>query len=119
MDLEEAREKRLINYIGKEIDDEYVEKVKSLALNEDIDKDIKIVYTPLNGTGNVLVRRVLKERGFKNVFVVPEQEMPDPDFTTVGYPNPEDPKAFNYAIKLGEKKRNADILIATDQIVTG
>ena len=113
MDLEEAREKGLINYIGKEIDDEYVEKVKELALNEDIDKDIKIVYTPLNGTGNVLVRRVLKERGFKNVFVVPEQEMPDPDFTTVGYPNPEDPKAFNYAIKLGEEK-DADILIATD-----
>ncbi|NMA87395.1 MAG: phospho-sugar mutase, partial [Tissierellia bacterium] len=113
MDLEEAREKGLINYIGKEIDDEYVEKVKELALNEDIDKDIKIVYTPLNGTGNVLVRRVLKERGFKNVFVVPEQEMPDPDFTTVGYPNPEDTKAFDYAIKLG-KEKDADILIATD-----
>ena len=90
-----------------------MEKVKGLALNEDINKDIKIVYTPLNGTGNVLVRRVLKERGFKNVFVVPEQEMPDPDFTTVGYPNPEDTKAFDYAIKLG-KEKNADILIATD-----
>ena len=113
MDLEEAKEKGLINYIGKEIDDEYVEKVKGLALNEDIDKDIKIVYTPLNGTGNVLVRRVLKERGFNNVFVVPEQEMSDPDFTTVGYPNPEDTKAFDYAIKLG-KEKNADILIATD-----
>ena len=113
MDLEEAKEKGLINYIGKEIDDEYVEKVKKLALNEDIDKDIKIVYTPLNGTGNVLVRRVLKEREFKNVFVVPEQEMPDPDFTTVGYPNPEDTKAFDYAIKLG-KEKDADILIATD-----
>lgn len=113
MDLEEAKEKELINSIGKEIDDEYVEKVKGLALNEDINKDIKIVYTPLNGTGNVLVRRVLKERGFKNVFVVPEQEMPDPDFTTVGYPNPEDTKAFDYAIKLG-KEKNADILIATD-----
>jgi phosphoglucomutase len=113
MDLEEAKEKDLINYLDKEIDDEYVEKVKELALNENIDKDIKIVYTPLNGTGNVLVRRVLKERGFNNVFVVPEQELPDSDFTTVGYPNPEDIKAFDYAIALG-KEKNADILIATD-----
>lgn len=113
MDLEEAKEKGLINYLGKEIDDEYVEKVKNLALNEGIYKDIKIVYTPLNGTGNVLVRRVLKERGFKNVFVVPEQELPDPNFTTVGYPNPEDVKAFDYAIRLG-KEKDADILIATD-----
>ena len=113
MELGEAKEKGLVNYIGKEIDDEYVEKVKKLALNEDIDKDIKIVYTPLNGTGNTLVRRVLKERGFNNVFVVPEQELPDPDFTTVGYPNPEDVKAFDYAIELGKEKK-ADILIATD-----
>lgn len=113
MELEEGVAKGLINYIGKEIDDEYVEKVKSLALNEDIDKEIKIVYTPLNGTGNKLVRRVLRERGFTNVIVVPEQENPDPDFTTVGYPNPEDIKAFDYAKKLG-KKENADILIATD-----
>ncbi len=98
MELEEGVAKGLINYIGKEIDDEYVEKVKSLALNEDIDKEIKIVYTPLNGTGNKLVRRVLRERGgFTNVIVVPEQENPDPDFTTVGYPNPEDIKAFDYA----------------------
>ena len=113
MDLDEAEEKGFINYIGSEIDDEYVEKVKALALNEDIDKDIKIVYTPLNGTGNILVRRVLKERGFTNVFVVPEQEMPDPNFTTVGYPNPEDTKAFDYSIDLG-KEKDADILIATD-----
>ena len=113
MELGEAKEKGLVNYIGKEIDDEYVEKVKKLALNEDIDKDIKIVYTPLNGTGNVLVRRVLRERGFNNVFVVPEQELPDPDFTTVGYPNPEDVKAFDYAIELGKEKK-ADILMATD-----
>lgn len=113
MELEEGVAKGLINYIGKEIDDEYVEKVKSLALNEDIDKEIKIVYTPLNGTGNKLVRRVLREKGFTNVIVVPEQENPDPDFTTVGYPNPEDIKAFDYAKKLG-KKENADILIATD-----
>ena len=113
IDLEEGLNKGLINYIGKEIDDEYIGKVKKLALNEDIDKDIKIVYTPLNGTGNKLVRRVLKERGFTNVFVVPEQENPDPDFTTVGYPNPEDIKAFDYAKRFGNKK-DADILIATD-----
>lgn len=113
MDFKEGLDKGLINYIDDEIDDEYLEKVKKLKLNEDIEKDIKIVYTPLNGTGNKLVRRVLKERGFTNVIVVPEQENPDPDFTTVGYPNPEDVKAFDYARKLG-KKKNADILIATD-----
>ncbi|MBU5437929.1 phospho-sugar mutase [Tissierella sp. MSJ-40] len=113
MDLNEAIERKYINYVGKEIDDEYIEKVKNLALNEDIDKGIKIVYTPLNGTGNKPVRRVLKERGFNNIIVVPEQENPDPDFTTVGYPNPEDVKAFNYAVKLG-KEKEADILIATD-----
>jgi len=113
MDFEEGIDKGLINYIGKDIDDDYVEKVKGLSLNDDIDKDINIVYTPLNGTGNKLVRRVLGERGFTNVFVVKEQENPDPDFKTVGYPNPEDIKAFEYAKRLG-KEKNADILIATD-----
>jgi phosphoglucomutase len=113
MDFQEGLEKGLINYIGKDLDDEYVEYVKSLSLKDDIDKTINIVYTPLNGTGNKLVRRVLKERGFVNVFVVPEQENPDPDFKTVGYPNPEDIKAFEYAKRLG-KEKNADILIATD-----
>jgi len=113
MEKEEAIEKGLLTYIGEELDNEYIDKVKSLALNEDIDKDIKIVYTPLNGTGNVPVRRVLKERGFTEIHVVPEQENPDPDFTTVGYPNPEDVKAFNYAKKLG-KEINADLLLATD-----
>ena len=87
--------------------------MKGLSLNDDIDKEIKIVYTPLNGTGNKPVRRVLKERGFKNIAVVPEQENPDPDFTTVGYPNPEDIKAFKYAEELG-KNIDADLLIATD-----
>ncbi|GAA0730690.1 phospho-sugar mutase [Clostridium malenominatum] len=110
---EEAKAKGLLVILGKEIDDEYIEKVKSLSLREDIDKDINIVYTPLNGTGNVPVRRVLSERGFKNIYVVPEQENPDPDFTTVGYPNPEDVKAFKYAESLG-KKVNAELLIATD-----
>lgn len=110
---QEALDRGLLKIIGKEIDDEYIEKVKNLSLHEDIDKDINIVYTPLNGTGNIPVRRVLRERGFRNIFVVPEQENPDPDFTTVGYPNPEDTKAFKYAENLG-KNVNAEILIATD-----
>ncbi|APC42242.1 phospho-sugar mutase [Clostridium estertheticum] len=113
MDIEEAKKKGLIVILGKTMDDEYMEKVKGLAIRDNIDKDIKIVYTPLNGTGNVPVRRVLKERGFTNIIVVPEQEKPDPDFTTVGYPNPEDVKAFKYARELG-KKEGAELLIATD-----
>lgn len=113
MDMQEAKEKGLIVMLGKAMDDEYIEKVKGLSLREDIDKDIKVVYTPLNGAGNMLVRRVLKERGFTNIIVVPEQENPDPDFTTVGYPNPEDVKAFKYAEELG-KKEAAELLIATD-----
>lgn len=113
MDMDEAKEKGLIVMLGKDMDDEYFEKVKGLAIRDDIDKDIKVVYTPLNGTGNIPVRRVLKERGFTNIIVVPEQENPDPDFTTVGYPNPEDVKAFKYAQALG-KKEGAELLIATD-----
>lgn len=113
LDEKEALDKGLLNIIGKELDDEYINKVKALSIRDDIDKDIKIVYTPLNGTGNIPVRRVLSERGFTNIIVVPEQENPDPDFTTVGYPNPEDTKAFKYAEDLG-KKVGAELLIATD-----
>lgn len=113
IELDEGLEKGMIQYIGKEIDDSYDEELLKLTLNEDIDKDVKVVYSPLNGTGNIPVRRILNKRGFTNIIVVPEQENPDPDFTTVGYPNPEDVKAFDYAIKLG-KKEDADILIATD-----
>lgn len=113
MDLQEGIDKGLIKMIGEDIDKTYLEKVLSMAINEDIDKDISIVYTPLNGTGNVLVQEILKRRGFTNVHIVKEQEMPDGDFTTVGYPNPEDPKAFAYAEKLG-KEKNAELLIATD-----
>lgn len=113
MDLDEAINAGLIVYIGSEIDDKYNQEILDMAINEDIDKDIKIVYTPLNGTGNKPVRRILKDRGFTNVIIVPEQENPDSNFTTVGYPNPEDPKAFNYAVVLG-KKEEADILVATD-----
>ncbi|ABS34122.1 phosphoglucomutase [Clostridium botulinum] len=110
---EKALKSGLLNILGEDIDFEYIERVKSLSIREDIDKDIKVIYTPLNGTGNIPVRRVLKERGFTNIIVVPEQENPDPDFTTVGYPNPEDTKAFRYAENLG-KKVDAELLIATD-----
>lgn len=113
IDEEEALRKGLLSIIGSEIDDLYVAKVKELSLREDVDKDIKIIYTPLNGTGAVLVKRVLKEKAFTNVIVVPEQENPDPDFTTVPFPNPEDPRAFEYAEVLG-KKVGAELLIATD-----
>lgn len=111
--LDEAIENGLVEYIGKEIDDEYIKDLIDLTINDDVDKDIKIIYTPLNGTGNIPVRRILKERGFKNVIVVAEQENPDSNFTTVGYPNPEYIEAFDYAKELG-KKEDADILLATD-----
>ena len=113
IDLEDGIEKGLINIIGREIDDEYNQYIIDMAINDNIDKKIKIVYSPLNGTGNIPVRRVLKERGFTNITVVPEQENPDSNFTTVGYPNPEDINAFKYAAELG-KKIGAEILIATD-----
>ena len=104
MEKEEAVEKGLYQVIGKEIDDAYLAELKKLVLKpESIKKvasEIKIVYTPLHGTGNVLVRRVLDELGFKNVYVVPEQELPDGNFPTVSYPNPEDAKAFELALKL-------------------
>jgi len=112
-----AIQKGLFNIIGPEIDQIYLHKVKELAIRDkdqiEIDKDIKIVYTPLHGAGNIPIRRILKERGFNNVFVVEEQVQPDPDFSTVESPNPEYPAAFELAIKLGQKV-NAEILIATD-----
>ena len=111
--IEDGREKGLYNLIDKDIDNQYDLDVLDLAINEDIDKDIRLVYTPLNGTGNKPVQRILEKRGFRNVYVVSEQEYPDPDFTTVGYPNPEYREAFEYSIKLGREK-DADILIAND-----
>lgn len=114
---DEAISKGLYNIIGKEIDDSYIEELKKLVLNPDvikqISKDIKIVYTPLHGTGNVLVRRILSELGFDNVYVVPEQEQPNGNFPTVPYPNPEDEKAFELALSLA-KEKNADLVLATD-----
>lgn len=117
MNKDEAVKAGLYNEIGKEIDDRYMEEVKKQSLNMDVIKemadDMTIVYTPLHGTGNLPVRRALKEIGFKNVFVVPEQELPDGNFPTVSYPNPEDPKAFELALKLA-KEKNADLVLATD-----
>ncbi|PNR92798.1 phospho-sugar mutase [Petrotoga sp. 9PWA.NaAc.5.4] len=111
---EEALRKGLLKYIGKEVDEEYIKRVESLALRDkEIDKNINIVYTPLNGTGNYFVRKVLKDREFKNVFVVKEQEYPDPDFKSVANPNPEYEIAFELAKKLG-KEKNAHLLIAND-----
>lgn len=98
MDKQEAMDKGLYQVIGKEIDDRYMEELKKQIIHPEVIKemadDIKIVYTPFHGTGNVPVRRILSELGFKHVYVVPEQELPDPAFTTLDYPNPEDPKAF-------------------------
>ena len=117
MDKEEAIANGLYNVIGKEIDDLYMEELKKQIIHPEViakvAEEIKIVYTPFHGTGNIPVRRVLSELGFKNVYVVPEQELPDPDFTTLDYPNPEDPKAFTYALALA-KEKGADIVMATD-----
>lgn len=117
MDKEEAKSKGLYQVIGKEIDDKYIEELKKQIIHpeiiKEVAKNIKIVYTPLCGTGNKPVRRVLSELGFENVYVVPEQQGPDSEFTTLDYPNPEDPKAFTYAINLA-KEKDADIVLATD-----
>ena len=117
MDKKEAVEKGLYVQIGKEVDDDFVNTLKSLVLNPDVIKkeqdNVTIVYTPLHGAGNVPVQRVLKELGFTHVYVVPEQEKPDGDFPTVSYPNPEDKKAFKLALELAEKV-DADVVLATD-----
>ena len=117
MDKEEAIAAGLYQVIGKEIDDAYMVELKKQIIHpeiiQEVADDIKIVYSPFHGTGNVPVRRILSELGFKNVYVVPEQELPDPDFTTLDYPNPEDPKAFTRALELA-KEKNADIVLATD-----
>ena len=117
MDKDEAISQGLLNYIGSEVDDAFINALKSSCLNPEIIKkeanNVKIVYTPLHGAGNIPVQRILKELGFKNVYVVPEQEKPDGNFPTVSYPNPEDPKAFELALKLA-KKVDADVVLATD-----
>ena len=117
MDKEEAKKAGLYIVIGSEIDDAYMAELKKQIIHPEVIKemadDIRIVYTPFHGTGNVPVRRILSELGFKHVYVVPEQELPDPKFTTLEYPNPEDPKAFTLALKLA-KEKDADIVLATD-----
>ena len=118
MDEKEAREKGLLKIVGdKEVDDDYIAMIKTLALRPELLKkeggNLKIVYTPLHGSGNVPVRRMLKELGVTHVSVVPEQEKPDGAFPTVTAPNPEDPAAFKYAIPLAEKV-GATVVFGTD-----
>ena len=117
MDKDESQIAGLYNVIGSDLDDKYIAELKKLIVNPDVIKqvaeDITIVYTPLHGTGNIPVRRVLTELGFKKVFVVPQQAKPDANFSTVSYPNPEDPKAFTLALELAREK-DADIVLATD-----
>ena len=108
-------EKGLIKIIGEEIDQAYLDKLTSISVNPDLAKEteVKVIFTPLHGTANKSVRRGLKALGYEHVTVVPEQELPDPDFSTVSSPNPEEHAAFEYAIRLGEEN-GADILIGTD-----
>lgn len=113
----EAEEKGLLKIIGTEMDDKYLEVLKNSVLNPEIMKEegkkLKVVYTPLHGTGNTIAEKLLKELGLANVYVVPEQSEPDGNFPTVDYPNPEDKKAFKLALELA-KKVDADVVLATD-----
>lgn len=117
IDKETATAKGLFNIVGKEMDDKYIETIKSHVLNPEIvkeqGKDLKVVYTPLHGTGTRLIKRVFEELGFKNLYVVPEQAEPDGDFPTVDYPNPEDKAAFKMALDLANKV-DADLVLAND-----
>ena len=114
---EEAVEKGLFNIVGTEMDDKYINTLKSLVINPEVVKEqgksLKVVYTPLHGTGNTVAERLLKEIGIQNLYVVPEQKDPDGNFPTVDYPNPEDKKAFKLALELA-KKVDADVVLATD-----
>jgi phosphoglucomutase len=116
-DIDEAIEGGMIRIIGKEIDDDYIERLKTLSINPQltarVGETFKVIYTPLHGTGNKPVRRILAETGFKNVLTVKEQEFPDPEFPTVKTPNPEDKAAFSLAISLAQKE-NIDLIIGTD-----
>ena len=113
----EAQEKGLLNFIGTEMDDKYLEILKAKVLNPEIvkkeGKTLKVVYTPLHGTGNTIAERLLNEIGIENVYVVPEQKEPDGEFPTVSYPNPEDKAAFKLALELADKV-DADVVLATD-----
>mgnify|MGYP002248669074 FL=1 len=117
MDKAEAEKADLFQVIGKEVDDAYMAELKKQVIHMDAiekeGKNLKIVYTPLHGTGNIPARRILKELGFENVYVVKEQELPDGDFPTVSYPNPEAAEAFELGLKLA-KEVDADLVLATD-----
>ncbi len=115
LSLKEAEEKGLLSMLGEEMDRSYLDYVKSLSLRdgESLDKSAVIVYSPLNGAGSLPMEHLAKERGFDNFIILPEQKDPDPKFSTVPYPNPEDPRAFAYSEKLG-KETGAEVLIATD-----
>lgn len=116
IDKDQALADKTLEYIGKELDDAYIAMLKGLSINSDLipgQADMKIVYTPLHGAGNIPVRRILKELGFNNVMVVKEQELPDPDFSTVENPNPEFREALELAIQLATKEE-ADLVIAND-----
>lgn len=114
---EEAISKGLLNIVGTEMDEKYIKILKEHILNPEIVKEqgkkLKVVYTPLHGTGNTIAEKLLNELGMENVYVVPEQKEPDGKFPTVDYPNPEDPKAFKLALELA-KKVDADVVLATD-----
>lgn len=114
---EEVEHSGLINIIGDEVDSEYLKEIKSVTINQELidemGKELKLVYTPLHGTGKMLGEKALKQAGFEKFVLVPEQAIADPDFSTVKSPNPEEHSAFEYAIKLGEQE-GADLLIATD-----
>lgn len=113
LDFEKALDEGLIQLVGEEIDEKYYEDILSLAIHDPEKKDLKIVYTPLNGTGNQYVREILNRRGFEEVHIVKEQENPDPDFKSVAFPNPEHEESFVQATKLA-KEIGADLILATD-----
>ena len=117
MDEQEALDKGLLTYIGKDVDDAYIAAIKKLAVNPELTREmgetLKIVYTPLHGSGNIPVRRIFDEIGMKNVYVVKEQELPDGNFPTVPVPNPEDPRAFALALKM-QQELGADLCVGTD-----
>ena len=117
MDREEAKTAGLYEVIGEEVDDGYIAELKKQVIHQDsinaVGRDLKIVYSPLHGTGNIPARRILKELGFTNVYVVKEQELPDGEFPTVSYPNPEAKEAFDLGLKLA-KEVDADLILATD-----
>lgn len=117
MDQEEAKKAGMYQVIGADVDDGYIAELKKQVIHQDsidaVGKDLKIVYSPLHGTGNIPARRILKELGFENVYVVKEQELPDGEFPTVSYPNPEAEEAFELGLKLA-KEVDADLVLATD-----